>query len=110
MFRSNAQLSGLGAVAIGCLLGGGCSPCHTGHTEVTFEAAHSSYEYDFLNERWEWNDYPDQCHSHYICDIYCEALDKGRSEAHTKHETLRLAQDMVDARCEWNGVTAWPKR
>lgn len=79
----------------------GCSPCHTGHTEVTFEAAHSSYEYDFFEEDWVWNHYPDRCSASFSCDLRCEVLDTGKAEAHAKHGTLNLYGDKVDPRCIW---------
>lgn len=93
----------------------GCSPCHTGHTEVSYYEAYDEWE----ENCWEAGEtqvcipyldhHPARCSDSFVCDLRCEVLDNGKAEAHAKHQVLNLYGDKVDPRCNWVQGKAWPK-
>lgn len=91
----------------------GCSPCHTGHTDVDYVGAHTSMERTYVgNDNYVYYTeyHPARCDTWRRCDLSCDALDKGRTEKHPPHQTLNLYGDRVDPRCNWDGRgVAWPK-
>jgi len=95
-------------VAAAVLVWWGCSRCHTGHYEVRHYEASSSVSCTSFDDDLDCtvDTDPEHCAASFVCDIYCEALDKGRQEAHTQHATLRQVKDTVDPRCTWDGTHA----
>lgn len=90
----------------------GCSPCHTGHTEVTYYEAYNSWEENCFGIGEDaicvpyLQRHPARCSASFVCDLRCEVLDQGKTEAHAKHQTLHLYEDKVDPRCEWENKIA----
>lgn len=71
-----------------------CSPCHTQHREVEYHPAYTTYSMSCTMHNshgaclaWT-NDttyHPESCRSQWVCDLTCDVVDSGRSEAHPRH-------------------------
>jgi len=118
MSRSNAKILALLSCVWFLVYGSACSPCHTGHTEVTYREAYTSTtsvcvsqgKYGCTMSVPITTHHPPACWSRWVCDLKCKALDKGKAEAHPKHKPLNLYGDKVDKRCYWeNGSHAVPR-
>ncbi len=91
----------------------GCSHCHSGHYEVSHQDEYTTYTHVQVGKNSSIQipvTHPEQCYAAWVCDWTCEALDKGRAEAHPKHAPFRQIKDTVDLRCTWDGVNARLKR
>ncbi len=80
-------------------------PCHTGHTVVQYVPGHwdTSCSTDgdgYLQCDSDWD--PEHCTVMHVCDVYCSALDKGRTEAHERHSEVKTAPFVAD-RCTLEG-------
>ncbi len=111
MSRSNVRRLPLAIAAAAVLVWWGCSRCHTGHYQIDYYPESTSVSCDSFNEdiSCTTDTDPEHCSAWFVCDVHCEALDKGRTEAHEKHPVLRQANDVVDTRCAWNGSRTWVK-
>lgn len=121
--RSRWSSAGLGALCLWMWLGGvGCGRCHTQHTIVSYTAAYTTVETVCSGGATVCSGgkypscvttprvcipytqyHPAACWVGTQCDLRCKDLDKGRAEAHPKHEPLHLFKDEVDPHCNLQG-------
>ena len=87
----------------------GCSPCHSQHTTVTYHAPYDTWEKACVGTDDDKfcipyiKHHPARCSTWTSCDESCEDRDKGKLEAHAKHQTL-WNPAVVDARCTEEGT------
>lgn len=113
-FRSKPSIARLVVVVLGLLVtgcGNHACRCHTGHNDVSWNAAYTTleencYGYDKHRVCTPYTQHhPESCSSWFICDLWCNDYDKGKLESHPRHGTIYTPTVNHDpARCTNEGV------